>query len=42
MSLLVTNDNAPALRLYDQAGFVDRGVFAALGVAWNEEFSPCD
>jgi ribosomal protein S18 acetylase RimI-like enzyme len=31
MSLLVAQDNAPALRLYQQAGFVGRGVFAALG-----------
>lgn len=33
LSLLVAQDNAPALRLYQQAGFVERGVFAALGVA---------
>jgi ribosomal protein S18 acetylase RimI-like enzyme len=32
LSMLVAQDNAPALRLYQQAGFVERGVFAALGV----------
>lgn len=31
ISLLVAQDNPPALRLYQQAGFVERGTFLALG-----------
>jgi ribosomal protein S18 acetylase RimI-like enzyme len=32
LSLLVAHGNAPAMRLYQQAGFADRGTFVALGV----------
>jgi ribosomal protein S18 acetylase RimI-like enzyme len=36
MSLLVAEDNPPAQRLYQQAGFVERGTFVALRAAGRE------